>query len=81
MSEQNVSHTIEADKALMHLNYGNRRMLIALVTVCMTFIVTILVFVIGYTKREENWLRTLTQIKSSPGITEVWNGDQQKADP
>ena len=32
---------------MMHYNWANRRMLIALVTVCVTFIITIIVFVIN----------------------------------
>ena len=78
MSEKEQVHTIEADKALMHMNYSNKRMLIALVTVCVTFIITILVFVIGYTEREKNWLNTITNMGRTPGITEVADGDQQK---
>ena len=44
---------------MMHYNWANRRMLIALVTVCVTFIITIIVFVSGYTQREKNWLDTI----------------------
>lgn len=47
------------DKAILHMNFSNRRMLIALVTVCVTFIITIAVFVTGYTVRERNWQETL----------------------
>lgn len=41
-----------------HISHANRRMLIALITVCVTFIATIIVFVCGYTIREKNWLDT-----------------------
>ena len=37
------------ENVLMHYNRANRRMLIALAVVCITFIVTIVVFVTGYT--------------------------------
>ena len=47
---------------MMHYNTANRRMLIALICVCMTFIVTIVVFVSGYTQREKNWLDTLQRV-------------------
>ena len=67
----------EADKAIMHLNFANRRMLIALVTVCVTFIATIIVFVTGYTAREKNWLDTITHMNKTP-VTEVSDG--QKTD-
>ena len=62
----------ESDKAIMHLNWANRRMLIALVTVCVTFIITIVVFVTGYTAREKNWLDTITNMNKTTA-TEVAN--------
>ena len=47
-----------------HLGKSNHRMLIALITVCVTFIVTILVFVHGYTVREKNWLDTIFHLQN-----------------
>ena len=70
------THTIDAEKALLHQNFANRRMLIALLSVCVTFILTIVVFVFGYTVREKNWLDTLTRV-TAPEVTDV----QQAADP
>ena len=67
----------QAEKIIMHQNFANRRMLIALVCVCMTFIITILTFVIGYTIREKNWLNTLTRVTTQEGQ----DGTQQDADP
>ena len=64
------------ENSMMHYNAANRRMLIALVTVCVTFIVTILVFVHGYTVREKNWLDTLDRINRP----EVADGVQQQPD-
>ena len=49
------------DKAILHMNFSNRRMLIALISVCVTFILTIIIFVTGYTVRERNWQDTLLQ--------------------
>ena len=71
-----VMPVYQAEKIIMHQNFANRRMLIALVCVCVTFIITILTFVIGYTVRERNWLDTLTKVTT----TEVANGVQQDAD-
>ena len=48
----------QAEKIIMHQNFANRRMLIALLSVCITFILTIVIFVVGYTVREKNWLDT-----------------------
>ena len=50
------------ENVLQHYNNANRRMLIALVTVCMTFLLTIAIFVSGYTQREKNWLDTLQRV-------------------
>lgn len=58
------------ENALMHYNATNRRMLIALITVCVTFIMTIIIFVTGYTAREKNWLDTINR----PAQTEDNNG-------
>ena len=66
----------QAEKIIMHQNFANRRMLVALVCVCVTFIITILTFVIGYTIREKNWLNTLTRVTTA----EVADGVQQDAD-
>ena len=62
------------ENVLMHYNRANRRMLIALAVVCITFIITIVVFVSGYTQREKNWLDTLQRI----GVTD---GVQQQSGP
>lgn len=70
--DSNTVSRFESDKAIMHLNWANRRMLIALVTVCMTFIITIIVFVTGYTAREKNWLDTITNMNKTT-VTEVAN--------
>ena len=58
------------ENVLMHYNRANRRMLIALVVVCLTFIITIIVFVTGYTQREKNWLDTLQRVGVTDGIHE-----------
>ena len=54
----------------MHYNRANRRMLVALICVCVTFIVTILVFVTGYTAREKNWLDMLQRTGVTDGVHE-----------
>ena len=64
------------ENTMMHYNHANKRMLVALITVCITFILTIVVFVFGYTIREKNWLNTLSEIK-----TEVEDGVYQQSDP
>ena len=68
---------IEAEKTIMHMNFANKRMLVALITVCVTFVITIVVFVVGYTVREKNWLNTIIHMQT-PAVTEVQNGSQQR---
>ena len=79
MEERNdvpVMPVYQAEKIIMHQNFANRRMLIALLSVCITFILTIVIFVVGYTVREKNWLDTLTRVTAP----EVTDGVQQNAD-
>ena len=66
----------QAEVTFMHLSWANRRMLIALICVCVTFIITILVFVHGYTEREKNWLDTIRRL-----TPEVSDGIQQQPAP
>lgn len=66
------------ENTMMHYNSANRRMLIALLCVCATFIITIIVFVTGYTAREKNWLDTVAHMTPK---TEVADGVQQQPDP
>lgn len=65
---------------MVHLNMANHRMLIALITVCLTFIITILVFVHGYTVREKNWLDTLGKLRTVQ-TAEVSNEKEKTAIP
>ena len=62
------------ENVLMHYNRANRRMLIALAVVCLTFVITIVVFVTGYTAREKNWLDTLGRMGVTDGVYEQSNG-------
>ena len=66
------------ENALEHSNMSNRRMLIALICVCVTFIITILVFVIGYTEREKNWLNTVEKMQRAE---DAGNGVHEQPDP
>ena len=64
------------EASMMHYNHANKRMLVALLAVCVTFILTIVIFVFGYTVREKNWLDTLTRLQ----VTEVQDGVHQQPD-
>ena len=62
------------ENALMHYNHTNKKMLIALLAVCITFVLTIIIFVVGYTVREKNWLDTLTRMNQTPVVEVQDNG-------
>ena len=62
------------ENALMHYNHTNKRMLIALLAVCITFVLTIVIFVVGYTVREKNWLDTLTRLTNTPAVEVTADG-------
>ena len=60
-----------------YMSATNRRMFHALLAVCLTFVLTIIIFVFGYTVREKNWLNTIANIRT-PAVTEVDHGLQQQ---
>ena len=51
-----------------YMSRNNHRMLVALLTVCITFVLTIVIFVVGYTIREKNWLDTLQRVGVTDGV-------------
>ena len=72
-NERKVS-AFEHENSLMHYGMVNKRSMIMLISVCITFVLITLIFVIGYTIREKNWLETLTRM----GVTEVSDGVHQQ---
>lgn len=58
-----------------YMSATNRRMFHALLAVCLTFILAIVIFVVGYTIRESNWLNTIKEITP---VTEVEDGIHQQ---
>ena len=68
----------EHENAMMHMNTVNRNMTIVIVTVCITFVFAIYIFVSGYTSRTKDWLNTLANMQKT---TEVENGVHEQPDP
>ena len=60
-----------------YMSRNNKRMLVALLIVCITFVLTIVIFVVGYTIREKNWLNRIINMQT-PAVTEVQDGTQQR---
>ena len=74
MEKERTVSAFEHENALMHYGRVNRRSLIALVCVCVTFIVITTIFVVAYTVREQHWidaltaLRTRTEVAADDGV-------------
>ena len=68
----------DVQNTMMHYNWANRRMLIALVCVCVSMIIVVIVFATNQTKREQMWQETIKSMYSTT-MAEVDNG-QQNAD-
>ena len=60
---------------LMHYNWVNRRMLIALICVCVTMILVVFIFATNQTKREQMWQDTIKSMYSTT-VTGVDYGEQ-----
>lgn len=61
-NEMPVVRQIDAEKTSLYQNFANRRLLVALISVIVGFIIYASIFVIGYTVREQNWQETTKQI-------------------
>ena len=68
-----------AENQVMHMDATNKRMLHALLAVCITFILTIIIFVVGYTVRERNWLNTISRL--TPTVEVADDTVQQQPNP
>ena len=75
-NERTVS-AFEHENSLMHYGMVNKRSMIMLISVCITFVLITLIFVIGYTIRERNWLNTITQINTE--VAEKWSTPTAKS--
>ena len=69
----------DVQNTMMHYNWANRRMLIALVCICVTMIAVVVVFATNQTKREQMWQETIKSIVNQTTVAEVDHG-QQDAD-
>ena len=68
----------DVQNTMMHYNWANRRMLIALIAICVTMICVVIVFATNQTKREQMWQETIKSMYSTT-VAEVEHG-QQDAD-
>ena len=71
---------IDAEKVAMYQNFANKRLLIALISVIVGFIIYASIFVIGYTIREQHWQETMFRVVERFAPTGVQNEIQQNTD-
>ena len=69
----------DVQNTMMHYNWANRRMLLALICVCVTMIAVVIVFATNQTKREQMWQETIKSMYSTT-MAEVEDG-KQSVDP
>lgn len=75
MSENNDTVSkLEHQTALMHYNWANRRMLIAVIAVCVTFIIVVAINTVWETRWQDTVKELQTQMTQV--ITEIRNGTQ-----
>ena len=76
-------NTIPADKAILHLNLINKRIIITFVTLfivmCMGFVIITMIFTNANTQREKNILEIFAG-NNGTTATEVLDGVQQETD-
>ena len=65
----------DVQNTMMHYNWANRRMLIALVCVCISMIIVVTVFATNQTKREQMWQETIKSMYETT-VTGAEHGEQ-----
>lgn len=70
----NDRKTIDADKALLHMTFAGRRLLIAHVITCIAFIIAIVYFTTQNTQREQQIIDLITKLHCGAAVTEVLDG-------
>ena len=76
--QENDRKTIDADKAILHLTFAGRRLLIAHIVTCIAFIIAIVFFTTQNTQREEQIINLITNLHCADVVAEVQNGTAPK---
>ena len=72
-SQERCVPFFDVQNTMMHYNWANRRMLIALISICITMIMVVVIFATNQTKREQMWQETIKSI-----VAEVQDGQQNE---
>ena len=76
--QNNERKTIDADKAILHMTFAGRRLLIAHVVTCIAFIIAIVFFTTQNTMREQQILDLITRLHCTQVTAEVQDGTAPK---
>lgn len=72
--QNNEQKNIDADKALLHMTFAGRRLLIAHIMTCIAFIIAIVFFTTQNTQREQQILDLMRMLHGADTVVEVMNG-------
>ena len=70
----NERKTNDADKALLHMTFAGRRLLIAHVITCLAFIIAIVFFTTQNTQREQQIIDLIASLHTCEQVAEVQDG-------
>ncbi len=71
MEDKQASVPFFVHEATMNkMDVNNKRMLIALITVCLTLILTVAAFLMAYTSMNNKWITYIEQTEVTDGIYE-----------
>ena len=73
MMQNSERKTIDADKAILHLTFAGRRLLIAHIVTCIAFIIAIVFFTTQNTQREQQIIELISKLHCTE-VVEVQNG-------
>ncbi len=73
MMQNSDRKTIDADKAILHLTFAGRRLLIAHIVTCIAFIIAIVFFTTQNTQREQQIIELISKLHCTE-VVEVQNG-------
>ena len=67
------------ENAMMHKDKDNRRMMVIILSLCVSLVIVVITLVSYYTSRTQMWNDTITTLTAT--LAEVTNGVHQQSNP
>ena len=67
------------ENAMMHKDKDNRRMMVIILSLCVSLVIVVITLVSYYTSRTQMWNDTITALTAT--LAEVTNGVHQQSNP